>query len=333
MIDISVNYMGLDLKSPFIAASSGYTADIEKMIALTRLGAGAIVLKSLFEEQINGEADFIQSQSAEHPENADFIYRYVEDYSIDKYATLIKEAKKRCGIPIIGSINCFSSGRWTTFAKEIERAGADALEINIYSLPLSMHRESGDIEREYFHVISEITSSIKIPVAVKMGDNFTNICKFVSSMQGHGAKGAVLFNRFYTPDISLKTLDIISANPFSNKNEYLKELRWIAIVSSMVKGLDLSASSGVYDPSSAIKLLLAGAVTVQLCSVLYKQGPFIVGDFVEYLKQFIRSKGFQRVEDFRGMLNYGTISNPQGFERVQFLKNAQRVTKEEWMHK
>lgn len=324
MIDISVNYLGLDLKSPFIAASSGYTADLEKIVALARSGAGAIVLKSLFEEQINNEISFLEDVSSDYTENQDFLKRYVTEYSLGKYVQLIKDAKREAGIPVIASINCYSHSNWIEFAKEIEKAGADALELNIYSLPVNGSKNSVEIENGYFEIVKKITSEIKIPVAVKIGDTFTNLGNFVQGLQNSGANGVVLFNRFYTPDISLKSLKIVPAVPFSSKSEYLKSLRWIAILSPQVRKFSLSASTGVYDPSSGIKLLLAGASTVQLCSVLYKQGPFVLKDFNEQLKEFMRAKGFKKISDFKGMLNYSNIANPAAFERVQFLKTAEQ---------
>lgn len=324
MIDISVNYLGLDLKSPFIAASSGYTADLEKIVALARSGAGAIVLKSLFEEQINNEISFLEDVSSDYTENQDFLKRYVTEYSLGKYVQLIKDAKREAGIPVIASINCYSHSNWIEFAKEIEKAGADALELNIYSLPVNGSKNSVEIENGYFEIVKKITSEIKIPVAVKIGDTFTNLGNFVQGLQNSGANGVVLFNRFYTPDISLKSLKIVPAVPFSSKSEYLKSLRWIAILSPQVRKFSFSASTGVYDPSSGIKLLLAGASTVQLCSVLYKQGPFVLKDFNEQLKEFMRLKGFKKISDFNGMLNYSNIANPSAFERVQFLKTAEQ---------
>ena len=303
MVDISVNYMGLHLKSPFIAASSGYTYDLEKIVALARSGAGAIVLKSLFEEQINNEISFLEEVSTDYTENQDFLQHYVKVHSLGNYVQLIKDARREAGIPIIASINCYSLNNWTEFAKEIENAGADALEVNIYNIPLNGCKCSTDIEGEYYKIVQKITQEIKIPVAVKIADSFTNLGNFISGLKRYGAKGAVLFNRFYTPDISLKNLKIIPANPFSSKAEYLKSLRWIALLSPSVRNFSLSASTGVYDSSSAIKLILAGADTVQLCSVLYKQGPFVLQDFNRELKEFMKTKGFKKISDFRGMLN------------------------------
>ena len=327
MVDISVNYMGLELKSPFIAASSGYTADLEKIVALARCGAGAVVLKSLFEEQISIDTGFLQTAATEHTETFDYLHRYVADHAVEEYLELIKEAKRRSGIPVIASINCYSNSSWVNFAGEIERAGADALELNIYTMPLNVGKTGLELEGEYLKTVKQVAGNLRIPVAVKIGENYTSLNNFVHALQGYGAKGVVLFNRFYSPDISLKSLKIVPANPFSTKNEYLKELRWIAILSSQLRNFSLSASTGVYDPSSGIKLLLAGAGTVQLCSVLYKQGPFVLQDFNAALKEFMKSKGFRRIADFCGMLNYSNICNPAEYERGQFLKTAQHYSK------
>ncbi|MBR5184175.1 MAG: diguanylate cyclase, partial [Bacteroidales bacterium] len=187
MIDISVKYLGLELKSPFIAASSGYTHNLEKIVALARSGAGAIVLKSLFEEQINNEISFLEEVSADYAENQDFLQHYVKEHSLDNYVQLIKDAKREAGVPIIASINCYSLNNWTEFAKEIEKAGADALEVNIYNIPLNGCKSSTDIEAGYCKIVGSITQGVKIPVAVKISDHFTNLGNFISSLQGHGA--------------------------------------------------------------------------------------------------------------------------------------------------
>ena len=343
MIDTSVNYAGLRLRSPFIAASSGFTADIDKIVALSRSGIGAIVLKSLFEEQINNEISFLESQSAEYTENADFLNHYVQTYAVGKYLDLIKEAKSRTDVPIIASICCYTAGNWVSYALDMEAAGADAIELNIYSMPLSTDpsfvcKSSDEIEKESCAIVQKVASSVKIPVIVKIPDQYTNLLGFMARLKANGARAVVLFNRFYKPDISLKSMKLVSGNMFSSKSEYLKSLRWIAIASAKLQStsakhdgngvvsanLDLSASTGVHDGQTAIKLLLAGAKTVQLCSALYQQGPFVVGNFIEELQKFMKDKGFDKVADFCGMLNYANISNPSGFERVQFLKTAEQ---------
>ncbi|MEF9931305.1 MAG: dihydroorotate dehydrogenase-like protein [Bacteroidales bacterium] len=317
---LSVYYMGLKLRSPFIAGSSGFTAKLENIIALERAGVGAVVLKSLFEEQINSEAEFLNEQSSLYPENMDYLYHYMREYSLDNYLNLIREAKQAVKIPIIASINCFGSGNWLSFAKEIENAGADALEVNIYSLPLLKARNSISLEDEYLSVVTSLTKQYHIPIAVKIGDNFTNLPRFVDSLKICGADAVVMFNKYYHPDIDLKTLSVVGANPFSKEGDYLRELRWIAIISSMVGGLDISASTGVLSSDDAIKMILSGAKTVQLCSALYNRGVSEVEKFIAGLNKFMDEKGFNSLEDFRGMLNYSQIPSPDKYERVQFLK-------------
>jgi dihydroorotate dehydrogenase (fumarate) len=321
MSNLSVNYLGLALKSPILAASSGLTAQLDRVAEFERAGVGAIVVKSLFEEQIVNEAEFLNSQSHDYPESADYLHHYLRQNSIDRYLKLIEDVKSTVSVPVIASINCFSMGEWTSFAKEIESAGADGLELNIYSLPLSVHKRSDDIEKEYFNVVSKVSKSIKIPVAVKIGSNFTNLPAFVSNLKAHGAKGVVMFNRFYSPDIDIKKLRIFPADAFSYPEEYLKELRWMGIVSALVNGIDLSASTGIHNGTIVLKQILAGATTAQMCTSLYKKGADAISNAIADLNLFMDTQGFKNISDFRGKLNYANIENPEKFERVQFMKS------------
>lgn len=321
MSNLSVNYLGLALKSPILAASSGLTAQLDRVAEFERAGVGAIVVKSLFEEQIVNEAEFLNSQSHDYPESADYLHHYLRQNSIDRYLKLIEDVKRTVSVPVIASINCFSTGEWTLFAKEIESAGADGLELNIYSLPLNVHKKSDDIEKEYFNVVSKVSKSIGIPVAVKIGSNFTNIPGFVSNLKANGAKGVVMFNRFYSPDIDIKKLRIFPADAFSHPDEYLKELRWMGIVSALVPGIDLSASTGIHNGTVVLKQILAGAATAQMCTALYKKGGDAISNAIADLNLFMDSQGFKNISDFKGRLNYSNIENPEKFERVQFMKS------------
>ena len=320
MVNTSTEYMGLKLKSPFIAASSGLTVQEDVVVALEANGIGAIVLKSLFEEQINNEALFLSTQCEEYPESMDYLNHYIRQNSVDKYITNIKRIKSLINIPVIASINCFSKGEWTSYAKEIEAAGADGLELNFYSLPLSIEKSSNEIEQDYFNIVKSVSESINIPVAVKIASTFTNIPAFVNGLKAYGAKAVVMFNRFYTPDIDIDSMTITGSEPLSHPEEYLKELRWIAITSSLVQNFDISATTGIHTPKAAIKEILAGATTVQLCTALYRQGATSVAQFVSELETFISKNGFSSVSDFKGKLNYSSIENPAQFERVQFMK-------------
>ena len=320
MGNIAVNYLGIPLSSPIIAASSALTSNLDNIKALEEAGAGAIVLKSLFEEQIYKLAGALEDCSVNYPENADLLNHYVAGREIGQYTDLISQVKREVHIPVIASINCFDSGSWVSFAKEMERAGADALEINIYSMPLSPGRTSDKIEREELNIIREIASEITIPISVKIGDNYSNLPEFVSALRNSGAKGAVLFNSFYKPDIDIDKMSLVSANPFSAQGSYVRELRWIAICSSCIRGMDFSATGGVLDPSDAVKLMLAGATTVQLCSALYQQGYGVLNLFNSFLNNFMIDKGFKTTSDFIGKLNYSNINHPEVYERSQFIK-------------
>ncbi len=320
MENLSVDYMGLKLRSPFIAGSCGFTSKIDNLIALDKAGAGAVVLKSLFEEQISDQAAFLNEQSAFYPENLDYLHYYLQEYSLENYLNLIRSAKRYTGIPVIASINCYHTGSWISFAKEIESAGADGLEINIYSLPLTKLRTSDAIEDEYLGVVTSLTKELKIPVAVKIGSGFTSLPGFVNSLKICGAAAVVMFNKYYHPDIDIKNLKITGANPFSREGDYVDVLRWVAITSSIVGNLDISASTGVLSADDAVKMILAGANTVQLCSALYKYGTDHVDLLVNGLRTFMLEKGFNSLDSFRGMMNYSNIHSPEKYERVQFLK-------------
>lgn len=321
MTNISVNYMGLTLNSPVIAASSGLTTQLDKIESFERAGVGAIVVKSLFEEQIVDEADFLNSRSNDYPESADYLHHYMRQYSIEKYLNLLREIKAKVSIPVIASINCYSKGEWVSYAREIEKTGVNAIELNIYSLPLNIHKSSTDVEKDYLDVIGTVTKMLKIPVAVKIAGYVTNLPGFVNNLKAYGAKGVVMFNRFYTPDIDITKLKIVAAEAFSTETESLRELRWMGIVSALVPGIDLSSSTGIHSGETAIKQILAGATTVQMCTALYKRGAEAISDVNQDIHIFMEKHGFKNIKDFKGMLNYSNIEDPRKFERVQFMKN------------
>lgn len=320
MENLSVDYMGMQLRSPIIAGSSGFTSKIDNLVALDKAGVGAVVLKSLFEEQISDQAAFLNEQSAFYPENLDYLHYYLREYSLENYINLIRSAKTYLSVPVIASINCYRTGSWLSFAREIQNAGADALEINVYSLPLTKVKTGEALEDEYAGVITSLTKELDIPVAVKIGTNFTSLPGFVNGLKICGADAVVMFNKYYHPDIDLKTLKIIGANPFSREGDYSDTLRWTAIISSIVGGLDISASTGVLTADDAVKMILAGATTVQICSAMYKYGTGCVETLNKGLGLFMQERGFNSLDAFRGMLNYSNIHSPEKYERVQFLK-------------
>ena len=320
MSNLSVKYLGLELSSPIIASSCGLTADLQKVIEMEQKGVGAIVVKSLFEEQIWNEVDFLSQAGSDYPDMDDYLHNYVRQYSINNYKEALKSFKANVSIPIIASINCYTPGEWVSYAKEIEDAGADALEINLYELTTNPKTTSEQVEKGYCDVVRDIVKSVRIPVSVKISSHFTSVVSFVDKLVACGVKGVVIFNRFYTPDIDLDSLSIVSASPMSSPEEYLQTLRWTAIISSSVKNIDISVTTGIHTSSSAIKQILAGAETVQLCTTLYKNGLGMISTINQEISEFMEKNNFSSVEQMRGRLNYSTIKDPAKYERVQFLK-------------
>lgn len=316
---LTVKYLGLDLKSPLIVSSSRLTSEIGHLKEAEDNGAGAVVLKSLFEEQIEHYIHSIP-ESTGYPEADDYLANYMRSGSVDQYLELIRNAKERLSIPVIPSINCYTSGGWTEFARNIAEAGADALEINVFLLPVDRKKTAADSEKVYLELIEKLRHIIQIPIAVKMGFRFSNILNMIDQFYMRGVAGIVMFNRFYEPDIDIDTLDIIPASIFSSSGEMRYVLRWIGMASSQDIKIDISASTGVHSGSDAIKYILAGANSVQVCSVLYEKGMKFLQTMNRQIEEWMDSKQFRSVNDFRGKLNYRNYTKPVVYERTQFMK-------------
>jgi dihydroorotate dehydrogenase (fumarate) len=318
MVDLKTTYVGLQLDNPVIVSSSGLVDNIDKVRRMADNGPGAIVLKSLFEEQIIFEATRLIDDYS-YPEAADYIRGYSKSHSVEEYLELITQAKKRISQPVIASINCISGEDWTGFAKQIEDAGADALELNIFILPVDGdHPER--IEKNYFDILEKVRKTIKIPLIAKISPYFSNLIYMVNQFHAIGLQGVVLFNRLYEPDIDIKEMKIISSEVFSTPTDLRQSLRWISLVTDKFRKIDVSGSTGVHDSDSAIKLLLAGAQTVQVCSSLYKNGPEYLKTIVGGIQNWMEEKGYQTVDDFRGLMNYRSFDDPRTWERVQFMR-------------
>lgn len=320
MATLETSYLGLRLKNPIIVSSSGLSDSVEKIIYLEKQGAGAVVLKSLFEEQINYEANKFIAQSNDYPEAEDYIRNYSKANTVSAYLELISESKKKVSIPIIASINCNSSSDWVSFTKRIEEAGADALELNINILPTDSSLSSAELEAKYLAIVEQVVAITNLPISVKIGFHFTNILAFVHQLYLRKVKAVVLFNRFYQPDINIDDFSMTSASVFSSPSDIRNTLRWIGLIGTQSELIEISASTGIHDGTAAIKMLLAGAKTVQVCSILYKNGPEEIGKILSELTQWMERKSFQQIQDFNGMLNYSKVGNPAMYERSQFMK-------------
>jgi len=320
MASLETKYLGLTLKSPIIVSSSGLTTSINKIVEAEKNGAGAIVLKSVFEEQINYEANYYQNIGKDNAEAFDYLQGYVTANNIEHYLKLIQEAKANVSIPVIASVNCFSDKKWIDFTKTFADAGADALELNIYLLPDDRKKSASDYEKIYINIVKKVIKQTKIPVSVKLSSGFTNIINMVDNLKGLGTKGVVLFNRLYEPDIDIEKLEITSAPVFSSATDIRTSLRWTALISDQVKGIDISASTGIHSAEGAIKLILAGATTVQLCSVLYNKGMGEIKKIQDGITEWMERRGFENLESIRGLMSYKSIPDPAFYHRSQFMK-------------
>jgi dihydroorotate dehydrogenase (fumarate) len=319
MIDLSTNFAGLSMKSPIIVSSSGLTSSVDRIKKVAAAGAGAVVLKSLFEEQINYEVGNM-SDGHDYPEAGDYIRTYARENSLGQYLSSIREAKDAVDIPVIASINCVSASEWIDFAAKIADAGADALELNIYFLPINKDTDPREYEKTYLNIVTEVKKLTSLPLIIKLGNGFSNITWMVNQLYQRGAAAVVLFNRFYAPDINTDDLSFGSAEVLSTPAELRNSLRWIGIVSSQVDQLDLAASTGVHSGMAVVKQILAGAMAVQICSVLYRNGLDYIKDMTVEMLKWMEKNHYKSPDDFRGKMNYGSLDDPSVYERAQFMK-------------
>ena len=319
MATLETSFAGLKLKNPVIVSSSGLTDSAEKNKKLCEAGAGAIVLKSLFEEQILMETDKAQDAYAS-PEGSDYMAAYIRQHRLSEYVALIAESKKLCDIPIIASINCYDDAQWVDFAKQIEQAGADALEINILALQSDPQYAYGSFEQRHIDILKHVKNTVGIPVIMKLGDNLTNPVALIEQLYANGAAAVVLFNRFYQPDIDIEKMEQSACNVFSTEADLPKALRWTGIASAAVPRMDYALSGGVHTPEAVVKAILAGASAVEVCSSIYRQGPAVIGEYCGFLRQWMERKGMESIAQFKGRLNRGDAKGASTFERTQFLK-------------
>ena len=323
MPSLETSYLGLKLKNPLVAASSGLTGSLDKIKELSAAGIGAVVLKSIFEEQINNEIGAMLSEGAQnmdYPEAEDYIRNYLRDNSISKQTDLVGQVKNETDLPVIASVNCIAGDEWANFAKDLEDSGADALELNIFYLPVSRTQTADEVEQLYLNVVRRVSSSVKIPVSVKIGSHFTNIVGMAERLKGNGAAGIVMFNRFYEPDINLDKLELTASEVFSTPQEIRHGLRWTGLVTSQVPNLEIAATTGIHNGEGVLKQILAGAQVAQLCSTLYLHGAAVIPQIIEEMVEFMRKWNFRKIEDFRGRLSYKNLTDPMMYERSQFMK-------------
>ena len=322
MVDLSTSYMGLRLNNPLIVSSCGLTQTIEGVRRCAEAGAGAVVLKSIFEEQIDLDTEAFSAGTgtrAWHPEAEEYIGRFGREERIELYLNLIRNAKKEVSIPIIASVHCVTAGNWTEFATRVEQAGADGLELNAFVLPSDPRLDAKASDKVYFDLARKILRRVSLPVALKIGPYFSGMTRTLMELSKTGIQGLVLFNRFFAVDFDIDKLELVPGPLYSTPHDLLFPLRWISILHERV-ACDLAATTGVHDGEAVIKQLLAGAAAVQVCSALYENDfPHLTG-MLEQLRDWMTRKEFSSIAEFRGRLCQRASENPASYERVQFMR-------------
>jgi dihydroorotate dehydrogenase (fumarate) len=325
MSELKTTYMGLELRNPLIVGSCSLTSTADKVAAWEEAGAGAVVLKSIFEEQIRAETAGMEESLAEsdgYMSAAAYDYMRANlpmRFGPDKYLEVIKACKAKTSLPIIASVNCTEADQWVSFGRKLEAAGADAVELNIYDIPDSVDVTSDEIEARHLALVRAVASSLSIPVAAKLGPFYTSILSMATRVREAGAEGLVIFNRFLQPDIDIEAVALKNAVNLSRSEDLRLPLRWTAILSGVV-GSQISLTGGVHTAEDAIKALLAGATTVQLCSTLYENGPERLGEILRGVEAWMDAHGYSDLAEVRGQLREYDLSDKQGFERVHYVK-------------
>ena len=312
-------FAGLTLRNPFIVSSSNLTDSPEKNKKWEDAGAGAVVLKSLFEEEIEAESGWMQAGT--HVEEQDYLFAYYRAHRLEEYLNLIRQTKAVCSIPVIASINCFRLTEWTEFAKQIEQAGADALELNVMSVSTGIDDEYGSLERLHVEILDKIKQTVSIPVIVKLGKNLTNPLRLVHQLYAHGASGVVLFNRMVNTDIDIDKKAYAMGEVFSQPSDLYDSLRWVGLASHHVPKLAYAVSGGVNDGAAMVKAILAGASAVEVCSALYRDKSDTIHRMLTFLESWMEENGYGKISDFKGMMNGGKVGGGAAFERTQFFKH------------
>lgn len=322
-MDLTTRYLGMTLKNPFVPSASPLSRSIEDARRLEDKGAAAIIMYSLFEEAVTAEEEtmvrFLHHQETGFAEAASFLPDHY-DFSNgqDRYLENLQALKQALEIPVIASLNGTTPGGWISHAQEMEQAGADALELNVYQVAADTEVSGSEIEQRYIELLTQLKQQVSIPINMKLSPAFSSVANMVKQLEMTGAAGVSLFNRFYQPDINIDTLRLSSSLHTSTSAEILLAMRWIAILHGRT-GLSLGATGGVHTPEDAIKLLLAGADVVHLCSLLLEQGPTAISSIISGLESWMEEMGFESIDEVRGRVSQQAVSDPSAFERVNYV--------------
>ncbi len=323
-MDLTTRYLGLNLRTPLVPSASPLSDDLDGIKRMEDSGASAIVLHSLFEEQVRSEFDAIQHHLAygtdSFPESLTFFPKPTDFITgTDEYLGKIRKAKEATQIPIIASLNGAAIGGWIEYAKKIQQAGADALELNIYTIPTEMDKTSAEIEQPYIEIAQAVKAVVHIPVAVKLSPFFTNVANMAKRLDQVGVNGLVLFNRFYQPDISLEDLEIQTNIHLSSPQDIRLPLRWIAILYGRIKA-DLAATSGIHCAADVLKMLMVGADVTMLCSILFLRGVGIIREIETEMANWLSEHDYQSIRQLQGSMSQKYCADPAAFERAHYMR-------------
>lgn len=321
MADLQVQYLGKTLSTPLVVSSCGLTQSVANIQKCEEAGAGAVVLKSLFEEQIQAELNHEEYNglSLVHPEAKDYFEQMGKHLGPSEYLKLIEAAKKAVRIPIFASLNCVSEPWWTRYAAQLAQVGVDGIELNLSRMPRDPSETSQMVEDRLIRIIEQVSSRVNLPIAAKIGPFFTSLPHFARRLKNARVSALVLFNRFYQMDINPEKMELVPGYQFSTPQEVYTSLRWISILSGQIE-CDFAASTGVHDGITAVKLILAGASVVQVCSILYKKGIGELQNILKGIESWMEKKGFDAIPDFQGKLSQISSEHPEAYERLQYVK-------------
>lgn len=325
MIDIATRYLGLELTGPVIASCSPLTGQLESLLALQQAGASAVVLPSLFQEEVEAEelaaADLMDTgEDFAEFASAPVMGIDLDNLGVNRHVNLVEKARQALNIPVIASINGTRPGDWARYAQVMQDAGAHAIELNLFSVNADPHESSADAEQRYLTIIEQVKAAIDVPLAVKLSQHFTALSYFAAQAEQAGADALVLFNRFYGADINLDQLEVESRLQLSTPDELRYPLRWIGILRAQRPDMDFAATSGIHTGSDVLKALLVGASVACTASAVLHDGPAKISAMLDQLGQWMDERGYESVDQLRGSMSAAGVEDPSEFERAQYMK-------------
>lgn len=324
MADLKTSFMGLSLKNPIVIASGPLTADIDSLIKCEQSGAGAVVLKSIFEDTVSYESAKSSTNYSDYLGASDFVSTFgnlTKDHYIDQYVELISQAKAKLSIPVIASIHCTNIDAWVEYEKRFKAAGADAFELNYYPIKSHLSKTGEKVDKEAIEFARQARKTTDLPIALKIGYEYSSLASISHAFGKEGMNGLVLFNNFFHPDINIEKETVCAMPGITQDDAYSESLRWIALMSAEVKGLDFAASTGVHSGETVIKMLLAGAKVTEVCSEILKNGFSSVSKMLNTIEDWMDRKGYKSIAEFQGKLAQERMLDGAYWERTQYMKN------------